>query len=43
VKDAFIIYNSQGRSKGMSVVTFHRQGDAAVAKAKFNGKYIDRS
>jgi len=41
VKEAFIIYNSQGRSKGMAIVTFQRLGDAAVAKAKYDGKYID--
>jgi len=41
VKDAFIIYNSQGRSKGMAIVTFQRLGDAAAAKAKYDGKFID--
>ncbi|KAF7984687.1 hypothetical protein HWV62_12972 [Athelia sp. TMB] len=42
VKEAFIIYNSQGRSKGMAVVTFVRTGDAAVARAKYDGKYVDQ-
>jgi len=41
VKEAFIICNSQGRSKGMAVVTFQRLGDAAAAKAKYDGKFID--
>ena len=27
----------------MSIVTFHRQGDAALAKAKYDGRYIDHS
>jgi hypothetical protein len=43
VKEAFIIYNSSGKSKGMAIVTFHRPGDAAVAKAKYDGKFIDMS
>ena len=42
-KDAFIICNSQGRSKGMAIVTFQRLGDAAAAKAKYDGKFIDMS
>jgi len=37
----FIIYNNQGRSKGMAVVTFHRLTDAGVARSKYNGKVID--
>lgn len=43
MKEAFIIYNSQGNSKGMAVVSFQRPNDAAVARAKYNGKYIDQS
>ncbi|KZP27037.1 hypothetical protein FIBSPDRAFT_918035 [Athelia psychrophila] len=42
VKEAFIIYNSQGRSKGMAVITFVRPGDAAVAREKYDGKYVDQ-
>ncbi|KAI0656951.1 hypothetical protein C8Q70DRAFT_935288 [Cubamyces menziesii] len=41
VKDVFMVYNSQGRSRGMAVVTFARTGDAAVARAKYNGKIVD--
>lgn len=41
LKEVFLIYNSQGRSKGMAVVSFQRPGDAAVARAKYDGKYID--
>lgn len=26
----------------MAIVTFHRRGDAAVAKAKYDGKYVDQ-
>ncbi|KAI0822937.1 hypothetical protein BC628DRAFT_625624 [Trametes gibbosa] len=41
VKDVFMIYNSQGNPRGMAVVTFVRAGDAAVARAKYNGKFVD--
>ena len=41
LRDAFLIYNSQAKSKGMAVVTFQRAGDAAVAKAKYDGKIVD--
>lgn len=43
MKDLFIIYNSQGRSKGMAVVTFQRPGDAVVARTKYNQKIVDGS
>jgi THO complex subunit 4 len=39
--EVFLIYNSQGRSKGMALVAFQRSGDAAVARAKYDGKFID--
>ncbi|RDX47239.1 hypothetical protein OH76DRAFT_1406127 [Lentinus brumalis] len=41
VKDVFMVYNSQGNSRGMAIVSFTRQGDAAVARAKYNGKIVD--
>ncbi|GBE88613.1 hypothetical protein BKA93DRAFT_801971 [Sparassis latifolia] len=41
VKDVFLVYNSQAKSKGMAVVTFQRPGDAAVARQKYNGKIVD--
>lgn len=41
LKDVFLIYNSQGKSKGMAVVTFQRPGDAAVACTKYDGKIVD--
>ncbi|CCL99207.1 uncharacterized protein FIBRA_01222 [Fibroporia radiculosa] len=41
VKDAFIVYNSQGKSKGMAIVSFQRASDAVVARAKYNGKIVD--
>ena len=41
LRDAFLIYNNQGKSKGMAVVTFQRAGDAAVARAKYDGKIVD--
>ncbi|CAK5262149.1 unnamed protein product [Mycena citricolor] len=41
LRESFLIYNSQGRSKGMAVVTFQRPGDAAVAREKYDGKIVD--
>lgn len=41
VKDVFMIFNSQGRTKGMAVVTFQRAGDANIARAKYDGKIVD--
>ncbi|KAF9528687.1 hypothetical protein CPB83DRAFT_766388 [Crepidotus variabilis] len=41
LREVFVVYNSQGRSKGMAVVTFQRAGDAAVARAKYHGKVVD--
>ena len=41
LRDVFLIYNSQGHSKGMAIVTFQRKGDAAVARAKYHGKVVD--
>ncbi|PFH48020.1 hypothetical protein AMATHDRAFT_66366 [Amanita thiersii Skay4041] len=41
LKDVFLIYNSQGRSKGMAVVTFQRPGDAVIARSKYDGKIVD--
>ena len=41
VKEVFMVYNSQGKSRGMAVVTFVRAGDAAVARVKYNGKIVD--
>lgn len=43
LKESFLIYNSAGRSKGMAVVTFQRPGDAAAARAKYDGKIVDGS
>ncbi|KAN0131670.1 hypothetical protein V8E53_010512 [Lactarius tabidus] len=41
IKELFIIYNNQGRSKGMAVVTFQRTTDAVSAQSKYDGKVID--
>ncbi|KAM5531235.1 hypothetical protein V8D89_015101 [Ganoderma adspersum] len=41
VKEVLMVYNSQGKSRGMAVVAFARPGDAAVARAKYNGKIVD--
>ncbi|KDR80373.1 hypothetical protein GALMADRAFT_136864 [Galerina marginata CBS 339.88] len=41
LKDSFLVYNSQGKSKGMAVVTFQRPGDAVTARAKYDGKIVD--
>ena len=43
MKESFIVYNSQGNSKGMAIVSFHRKEDAMVARTKYNGKIIDGS
>ncbi|KAJ6588906.1 hypothetical protein B0H19DRAFT_1101902 [Mycena capillaripes] len=41
LRESFLIYNSQGKSKGMAVVAFQRPGDAVVARAKYDGKIVD--
>jgi len=41
LRECFLIYNTQGRSKGMAVITFQRPGDAAAARARYDGKFID--
>ncbi|TFK46865.1 hypothetical protein OE88DRAFT_1687269 [Heliocybe sulcata] len=41
LKDVLLVYNSQGRSKGMAVVTFQRSGDAAAARSKYHNKIVD--
>jgi len=41
VRECFVVYNSQGKSKGMAVVQFHRTTDAVVARQKYNGKFVD--
>ncbi|KAF7316235.1 RNA annealing protein [Mycena indigotica] len=41
VRELFVIYNSQGLSKGMAVVSFQRPGDARKAQERFSGSMID--
>ncbi|KAJ7683033.1 hypothetical protein B0H17DRAFT_942367 [Mycena rosella] len=41
LRESFLIYNSHGKSKGMAVVAFQRPGDAAIARAKYDGKIVD--
>ncbi|KAF7360351.1 mRNA export protein mlo3 [Mycena venus] len=41
LRESFLIYNSQGKSKGMAVVVFQRPGDAAIARQKYDGKIVD--
>jgi hypothetical protein len=41
LRESFMVYNSQGKSKGMAIVIFQRPGDAAVAQKKYNGKIVD--
>lgn len=38
-----MVYNDNGRSKGIAVVTFARTEHAAVARQKYNHKIIDQS
>jgi THO complex subunit 4 len=37
----FVVYNSQGHSKGMAVAHFVRAGDAVAARQKYHGKIVD--
>ena len=41
MKESFLVHNSQGKSKGMAVVSFMRAGDAVIARTKYNGKIVD--
>ncbi|KAJ7666180.1 hypothetical protein DFH06DRAFT_984817 [Mycena polygramma] len=41
LRESFLIYNSQGKSKGMAVVAFQRPGDAVIAREKYDGKIVD--
>jgi len=41
LKDVLLVYNSQGRSKGVAVVSFQRTADAAVARSKYHNKIVD--
>ncbi|THV00461.1 hypothetical protein K435DRAFT_854690 [Dendrothele bispora CBS 962.96] len=41
LKESFLVYNSAGRSKGMAIVWFQRPEDAALAKNKYDGKFVD--
>jgi hypothetical protein len=41
LREVFMVYNSQGKSKGMAIVMFQRPADAAVAQKKYHGKIVD--
>lgn len=41
LREVLIIYNSQGKSKGMAIVEFARPGDAVIARRKYHGKVVD--
>jgi len=41
LKDFFLVYNNQGNSKGMAIVTFAKPGDAVLARQKYDGKIVD--
>ncbi|KAF7325743.1 RNA annealing protein [Mycena kentingensis (nom. inval.)] len=41
LRDSFIVYNSQGNSKGMAVVHFQRAEDAQRARQKYDGRVVD--
>ncbi|KAG6902167.1 hypothetical protein C0995_003641 [Termitomyces sp. Mi166 len=41
LRESFLVYNSQGHSKGMAIVSFARPGDAMLAKQKYDGKVVD--
>ncbi|KIY70506.1 hypothetical protein CYLTODRAFT_391955 [Cylindrobasidium torrendii FP15055 ss-10] len=41
LQDCYIVYNRKGQSRGIAVVHFVNPGDAAQAKFKYDGKFID--
>ncbi|KDQ58719.1 hypothetical protein JAAARDRAFT_34574 [Jaapia argillacea MUCL 33604] len=41
LQEVFLVYNSNGRSKGIAVVTFQRAGDAQIARMKYHHKIVD--
>ena len=41
VREAFVVFNNQGHSKGMAVVSFYRHSDAVLAKNKYDQKVVD--
>lgn len=40
---SYMFHNVKGYPLGMALVAFKRNGDAALAREKFNGKVIDGS
>lgn len=42
-ENSLMVYNVKGFPRGMAIVAFQRQTDAAKARETFNGKIIDGS
>ena len=38
-----LFYNDKGLPKGMALVGFQRNGDAALAVDKYDGRFVDNS
>jgi len=38
-----LFYNDKGLPKGMALVCFQRDGDAALAANKYDGRFVDNS
>ncbi|KAF9495021.1 hypothetical protein BDN71DRAFT_1392389 [Pleurotus eryngii] len=41
LKEVVLVYNDQGKSKGLAIVSFQKTTDAAVARTKYHGKIVD--
>ncbi|KAF4583439.1 hypothetical protein EYR38_002190 [Pleurotus pulmonarius] len=41
LKEVVLVYNNQGKSKGLAIVSFQKTTDAAVARTKYHGKIVD--
>jgi len=42
-KEVMLFYNDKGLPKGMALVGFQRDGDAALAANKYDGRFVDNS
>ena len=41
--EVMLFYNDKGLPKGMAMVGFQRDGDAAVAVDRYDGRFVDNS
>jgi len=42
-KEVVLFYNDKALPKGMALVGFQRDGDAALAADKYDGRFVDNS